>query len=529
MPNFRTSYESRKWSQLERLANETLSTMKGGKAGKSELERLRQIVSEFGSVLVDALNASVSSMHEQAEQRLARIDEHRTSKNKSPLSADTRERLYDQALDDVIKTEAIGLAVTIEDSLREQFKQQNSQFETLLDTKFQSYVYDESAVLAGIEGLEQRLDNAENSLQSYLRRKLEGQSSVDQTSSSASVFGGTPSASPVEEAYPAKEDGLAAKLNDLNENLKGIGDNLNPDRLQQKKKKEEDSRADSWWRRLSMGTFGRLKDIVSSKIGGLVLAGGIVALLGKMLLTQLTGTDTWSGIWDKIEEYVSPKSLAKYGGQFLDYITQKARSLIKWIVDKVSNVFSLSPETQAEHALAPNNTLAATGAKSQGRYEQLVQQAEEAKADGNESRSRMLMKAAEMEKGKAEAATSEINVNMQKAESILPGSSAGATPSGPVHTVETGGGAAMFPNRRLANQQRRREQAAAGGTTEVKTEEISPSKGVTMDPNAPSNVSGQPAGSTNSQGASIPSMESIPYATAMDASFALFNSAALVK
>ncbi len=522
---FRTSYEARKWAKLERLANETLNSMKTGKGGKNEVQQLRQVVAEFGGVLVEALDASVSIMHAQANERIAEIERHRAKKGKEPLDPEVRNTLLEQAFNRVVQNESVELAVTIEGMLQDQLKANATGYESLLDSKFKSYFGDPKGS-SRIDGLEKSVDQLQLTAQSLLRKKESTKEDEPETQVTAGSR-----LLPEEEAVVPTTVGGETELADVSTKLQNIGDQLDPTKLERQKRKNEEKRADSWWRRLSRSTMGNLKNIVSSKIGGLGLAGGIVALLGKMLLSHLTGTDTLGAVWSKLEGYVDPKNLAKYASEFLDYISQKARALVKWISDKISGVFSLSPETQAAHAQAPNETLKATSTRSEGRYEQFMERAEEAKAKGNDTQYKLMVQAAEKEREKSQGAEAQIKVNMEKAEAILPGSS--SAPTGPVHTQETGGGAAMFPNRRLYNQQRRREareKAAAGGSTEVQSTELSPSKDKTIPP-APGTGAGDGAGGANAgaQGPSIPSLSSIPYSTAIDPSFALLNSASLVN
>ena len=350
MPNFKTSYESRKWNQLERLADDAFRVLKSGNANIKDLDNARQVVAEFGSALVDVLNDSVSEMHRLAEERVARIDKHRSDLGKSELDLEVRDQLLELALTKVVQGESIELAVTLESLVKDQLATQNSYLSDLMDQKFLQYLQEkpeqDNSLLEGF-----------NSLDRYIRQKLSDITSSGKSEPTestvetavASLLNYHENIEPLTEAntetsvdrvtrtsvpsLDKNETDLAAMITVLQDQLSAINDELDYDRMRSLKKKEEEDKANTWLRKLGRGVKR-----VAKKATGIGLMGSLALVLGRMLIASLTGSEVWKPIWDKLSSIVSFDRIKEVGGDFLDWILDSAKSFFVWVKTKVTEL-----------------------------------------------------------------------------------------------------------------------------------------------------------------------------------------------
>ena len=380
MPNFQTPYETRKWNQLERLANEAFSTLKSGKAKKEDLDRARQVIAEFGSSLVEVLNDSVSSMQTMADERIAKIEAHRESLGKSELDEQVRSKLLELALTRTIESESVELAVTLESLVRDTIREQNSYLSELLDEKLAAYMTDEPESDEELKKL--------NSFEAYVKQKLDQVDSnvratetqlkdtiVNSFASYRHDMGEELEASneaPTvidrivpEESEEDREEiqdtsAIHSDLGVLNSRLDNILERLDPKRLQNEKEDEEEERADIWFKKMYRNARGVVAR-TARRVGGLGIVGGLMAVLGRMLITNLTGTEVWKPLYDKLDEYTSARFLKNLSTEFFDYITSKARDLITWITSRLPGF-----DTSVDTSMSPETPFAAMAGKDPG-------------------------------------------------------------------------------------------------------------------------------------------------------------------
>lgn len=548
MPSFKTPYEQRKWTKLEQQARKTFDKLKNGEGTSKDLKQAQLLVAQYGAVASQVFQNGVDAINKIAEDRIARITNDRAKKGKAEINTDG---LLELAITKAIQSEGVELAATVEDIVIKQLREQDDRFELMIDRKLSRFFKNvptqddlvAAAELAGemrFGGVYQRMEEAAYRGLRRLIMEFRGVSGVEQVlepenptgrytpSALASDFiktqpQGLPSSSPalMEEKQADTRESL---LEDINEKLDDVTNPSNQD-------KRDERKATNWWRKLKSFTGGAW-DRAKSVGGKFGLGAGLLALLGRFLLTELTG----GKMIEKIQSYLNFDKMKEYGTQFLDFVTKNAKSLATWIADKINPFHESDEDLVRKHSNAANTNAAGAEYATQQR-DKFIGMAEEASKNGNETAATHYRSEAEKWNKRAEQKTKFQQQNIDKASNAqqrisdtTTGSSsgnvnitgpAGSTPPAqgepsPGFTTGEGGAAFGRPNRRARS-------------STVADSEINPSKPITTKDAAVQQSENVMRSMKEAQGASILSLDSIPYSTSVDPSFGLLNSAVLIK
>ena len=548
MPSFKTPYEQRKWTKLEQQARKTFDKLKNGEGTSKDLKQAQLLVAQYGAVASQVFQNGVDAINKIAEDRIARITDDRAKKGKAEINTDG---LLELAITKAIQSEGVELAATVEDIVIKQLREQDDRFELMIDRKLSRFFKNvptqddlvAAAELAGemrFGGVYQRMEEAAYRGLRRLIMEFRGVNGVEQVlepenptgrytpSALASDFiktqpQGLPSSSPalMEEKQADTRESL---LEDINEKLDDVTNPSNQD-------KRDERKATNWWRKLKSFTGGAW-DRAKSVGGKFGLGAGLLALLGRFLLTELTG----GKMIEKIQSYLNFDKMKEYGTQFLDFVTKNAKSLATWIADKINPFHESDEDLVRKHSNAANTNAAGAEYATQQR-DKFIGMAEEASKNGNETAATHYRSEAEKWNKRAEQKTKFQQQNIDKASNAqqrisdtTTGSSsgnvnitgpAGSTPPAqgepsPGFTTGEGGAAFGRPNRRARS-------------STVADSEINPSKPITTKDAAVQQSENVMRSMKEAQGASILSLDSIPYSTSVDPSFGLLNSAVLIK
>jgi len=550
MPSFKTPYEQRKWSKLEQQARKTFDRLKSGEGTSKDLKQAQLLVAQYGAVASEIFQSGIDAINKIAEDRVNRITEDRQRKGKPPINTDG---LLELAITRAIQSEGVELASAVESIVIQQLKEQDDRFESMIEHKLSRFFKDiptqddlvAAAELAGemkYGGVYQRMEEAAYRGLRRLIMDFRGVGGVEQVlepeeprrsrtpSSLASDFVhntrpdlGLPQSSPA--IVAEKEVDSRSNL------LESINDKLDRATNPSTQDERDERKATNWWRKLKSLTGGAW-DRAKSRAGGFGLGAGLLALLGRFLVTELTG----GHLIEKISSYLNFDKMKAYGTQFLDYVSKNSKALATWIADKINPFKETDADLVRKHSNAAT-TNAQGSAYAIEQRDKFLDLAKQASASGNENAAAMYRKKAEQWDEKAKQRSKFQQMNIDRAsdaqQRITDPSSTGSTSgsititggSAPVTSptentpgFTTGSGGAAFgrPNPRARQ-------------TSIAQDQLNPSQPVVTKDVAVQQSENVLKSLKEAQGASILSLDSIPYTTSVDPSFGLLNSSAFIK
>lgn len=431
MPKFETGYEQQKWSKLERQARVTLDKLRSGMGTAADLKKAEVLIAQYGGLATDVMGKAVQLMRLMGKERIDRIDSRRMARGKSPLQPGSRESLLELAITRVVQSEGAELAITLEDSMKSLLEQQDERQASMFQRKLDELrgdlpSTDDTIALqeASDEDQANDLDNqvqriidyfdgkfadtfskidkaVEDSMMNGLTRFIEKIRGEGPTAAGTPLLEGALSSSysvstmaartgemggigavgtpvQVSEQFEQELGNTITKQGDLLDTLNtGITDLDEPP-----SKKDEQEKADTWWRRLKVW----MGDNVGSKAkkAGLGIFAGLLALAGRALLTQLFG----GRVLNDFQSMFSIDKIKEYGDKLYDYVAEKSKSLLSWISAKFDKY--LNPLHEDDADIARKSASAAQTASTGKTYAQsqlnmFKEKLEQAKAEGNPS------------------------------------------------------------------------------------------------------------------------------------------------
>lgn len=431
MPKFETGYEQQKWSKLERQARVTLDKLRSGMGTAADLKKAEVLIAQYGGLATDVMGKAVQLMRLMGKERIDRIDSRRMARGKSPLQPGSRESLLELAITRVVQSEGAELAITLEDSMKSLLEQQDERQASMFQRKLDELrgdlpSTDDTIALqeASDEDQANDLDNqvqriidyfdgkfadtfskidkaVEDSMMNGLTRFIEKIRGEGPTAAGTPLLEGALSSSysvstmaartgemggigavgtpvQVSEQFEQELGNTITKQGDLLDTLNtGITDLDEPP-----SKKDEQEKADTWWRRLKVW----MGDNVGSKAkkAGLGIFAGLLALAGRALLTQLFG----GRVLNDFQSMFSIDKIKEYGDKLYDYVAEKSKSLLSWISAKFDKY--LNPLHEDDADIARKSASAAQTASTGKTYAQsqlnmFKGKLEQAKAEGNPS------------------------------------------------------------------------------------------------------------------------------------------------
>jgi hypothetical protein len=365
---FRTDYEAQKWASLANADRAALDRLAAGTATPQDIRRVQSLVTKSYGLATTVFNKGLKAIEAAANDRIAHINDTRVAKGKEPLTTGQFEALLTKALDKAWSDQGPELVVIIEDAIVKESHSQDKRFGSILHDKLRQFHEERAANEASLDEhqksqdenlayatlkkvnsipniVEERVERAvKRALENYKGPQVVGNPTTEAANSSTatyspgSVLGTQPGSKEDERKWQTfsrfNEDGELIQVAKENEGATGAVrrslELIEQQNNQNSRDKDDERRSKTWWR--SLKSFMGDKLWGKTKKAGMSIGAGLLALAGKLLMTQLFG----GTLWRHLSDYLSVEKIKTYASEFLDWAMEGGKKIVGYINDKLN-------------------------------------------------------------------------------------------------------------------------------------------------------------------------------------------------
>lgn len=372
MAEFRTNYESKKWSSLQARERASLTRITQGKGTADDFKAIQSLLSQYDNLAAQIMDRAIKAIDESVNARMDAIEKHRESKGKAPLTEAQVQSLIDTALKRAWDDQGPELVVIIEESMVKALNAQDLRLSTMFGQKLEEHLGPKSDVTLDdvvdymqdparelvenrvwnhrmeeireqfrqLKDIETRVaDRAELAVKKALRRFFSGESEGPEAATGRSpknVLNAMLASYqvPDEDKTEAARDGrkfesiVEEAIQKQGVTLEQIHKTLSELQLSDSDRKQRfDEQAEAFWRKArASGTVGTK----AKKAAGVGLMAGLGILGAKLLLSELMG----GKVWEEMKKMFSDASIEKFTKAFIEMVEEAGKRIAQYIADQ---------------------------------------------------------------------------------------------------------------------------------------------------------------------------------------------------